>query len=197
MIRILLSIVSLDAAYVAVGSNHPTMVENQSLQSAFLPDNPLDVTYTLPVIVPILCQAMLLDQTMATPFPPSTSACKQSGNDCFSYIVSRNFGNMSIKNGSSTEDILSNRVKEVMEVTEATSYVVSNATGYQLEYFPVATETNFDDALCNIFGTESSFEFPLRLCLKDVGDSLVSATHLPPNVDSWSHRQNGLVATLS
>jgi len=62
-------------------------------------------------------------------------------------------------------------VPPLEEHPEATTIVINNLRGYQLEFYPLVNATELNDALCEVYGVDS---VAILICLKKSGNSLLA-----------------------
>jgi hypothetical protein len=153
------------------------------------------VSSILPFFFDELSLQFLWDPTAAIEAPPVTEQCRNAGDSCYSYIFPGTMQNMELIKplpGGSTPGNVSNfTVSEAIDLevapflpldyTEeerhgATSYIVLNATTYQVEFFPLQESVGFNNDDCQYLGNgdinSPNSPLPVKMCIKGIGEDL-------------------------
>jgi hypothetical protein len=132
---------------------------NASLVTESFPDD-------LATTALVLIGGLLKDETIA--FPSASQNCTTS-QGCYSYILP-----------GSLSDILENGTSQIYNPSPSSAYFVTEAAPtYILEYFPLDDEVIFTSTDCKVYGILSG---GIKLCLKNIGESLVAGTLNLPNL---------------
>ena len=107
--------------------------------------------------------SLLSDSRSVAAIPPITQECQNAANDCLSVIL---------PNALDYTGLEENYTRPIEYNQDATTYVVKNATGYQLEYIPLQDDT-FEVDDCQILGRFPSLFF-VKMCLKNVDGDLLA-----------------------
>ena len=115
----------------------------------------------------VLIGGLLKDETVAF---PSTSQNCTTAQGCYSYILP-----------GSLSDILENGTSLIYNPSPSSAYFVTEAApAYILEYFPLDDQVIFTQSTdCKVYGIVSG---GIKLCLKNIGESLVAGTLNLPNL---------------
>ena len=105
-------------------------------------------------------RSILLDNTHVIRIPPLSC----SGDDCFSYFLPGGL------------DSIFPRPSSYQQFPAATAYVVNDAPGYQIEFYPISSsDPQLMTGDCQVFGTPFS---ALQICIKKVDSNLIAGIFL-------------------
>ena len=105
-------------------------------------------------------RSLLLDNTHVIRIPPLSC----SGDDCFSYFFPGGLDSIFPRPGS------------YQQFPAATAYVVNDAPGYQIEFYPISSsDPQLITGDCQVFGTPFS---ALQICIKKVDSNLIAGIFL-------------------
>lgn len=118
--------------------------------------------------------AVLSDTTSVSPFSATTTNCTDAGDECFSFVFPGNVVDLYV--GTDPNSTQTHRLVEDNDTpADATTYVLENATAYQLEYYPLQQNVEFNFSTdCTMILRWSYVLNPFQLCVKEIDDDIAA-----------------------
>ena len=115
-------------------------------------------------------QGLLLDPTIAISVTPTANGCTADETNCFAYVLP---GQMVSLFADEDGELVSPLDYFTEQLNGATLYLSVGGPAYQIEYFPMQDDIEFDSSDCEIFGAGGS---GFKVCLKNNGTDLAAGT---------------------
>jgi hypothetical protein len=117
-------------------------------------------------------QRLLLDPTIAISVPPTANSVTIDQTNCFSYVLPGQIFSIFTDNDGV---VLSPLDYSDENRNDATAYLTVSAPAYEIEYFPIQDDIQFEDSDGQMLGYNSS---QFKVCLKNIGAGLAAGNLL-------------------